>query len=98
MLEYMLMRPLERPIFDRTRDWLGANPNERLLLVVDEAHLYRGAAGAEVALLIRRLRMRLGITADRLQVICTSASFTDPVYASEFGAQLTGKEKRDFET
>ncbi len=22
MLEYMLMRPLERPIFDRTRDWL----------------------------------------------------------------------------
>jgi ATP-dependent helicase YprA (DUF1998 family) len=32
MLEYMLMRPLERPIFDRTRDWLHSNPRERFLL------------------------------------------------------------------
>lgn len=96
MLEYMLMRPLERPIFDRTRDWLHANPDERYLLVVDEAHLYRGAAGAEVALLIRRLRARLGIPAGRFQVICTSASFRDPDYAVEFGAQLTGKAVADF--
>ena len=96
MLEYMLMRPLERPIFDHTRDWLQANPDERFLLVIDEAHLYRGAAGAEVALLIRRLRMRLGIPADRLQVICCSASFMDPDYAVRFGAQLTGKDPADF--
>lgn len=96
MLEYMLMRPLERPIFDRTRDWLRENPGERFLLVIDEAHLYRGAAGAEVALLIRRLRMRLGIPAERLQVICTSASFKDPDYAVKFGAQLTGKDPSDF--
>ena len=98
MLEYMLMRPLERPIFDCTRDWLHANPNERFLLVIDEAHLYRGAAGAEVALLIRRLRMRLGIPPDRLQVICTSASFEDADYAPTFGAQLTGKSPSDFRT
>ena len=98
MLEYMLMRPLERPIFDHTRDWLQANPKERFLLVIDEAHLYRGAAGAEVALLIRRLRTRLGIPADRLQVICTSASFKDPDYAVRFGAQLTGKDPADFRT
>jgi len=97
MLEYMLMRPLERPIFDCTREWLQANPDERILLVIDEAHLYRGAAGAEVALLIRRLRMRLGIPPERLQVICTSASFKDPDYAVEFGAQLTGKDARHFE-
>jgi ATP-dependent helicase YprA (DUF1998 family) len=96
MLEYMLMRPLERPIFDRTCDWLKANPKERFLLVIDEAHLYRGAAGAEVALLIRRLRTRLGISPERLQVICTSASFRDAEYALEFGAQLTGKEVADF--
>lgn len=96
MLEYMLMRPLERPIFDRTRDWLKENPRERFLLVIDEAHLYRGAAGAEVALLIRRLRMRLGIPAERLQVICTSASFKNPEYAVKFGAQLTGKDPADF--
>lgn len=98
MLEYMLMRPLERPIFDRTVKWLQENPNENFMLVVDEAHLYRGAAGAEVALLIRRLRSRLGITADRLQVICTSASFNDRKYASEFASQLTGKNPTDFET
>ncbi len=97
MLEYMLMRPLERPIFDRTVKWLQDNPNENFFLVVDEAHLYRGAAGAEVALLIRRLRSRLGIAADRLQVICTSASFNDRDYASTFAAQLTGKNPKDFE-
>ena len=96
MLEYMLMRPLERPIFDRTRDWLEANPQEPFLLVIDEAHLYRGAQGSEVALLIRRLRMRLGISPDRLQVICTSASFNDPEKAVTFGAQLTGKNINDF--
>ncbi len=97
MLEYMLMRPLERPIFDNTRQWLEDNPAERLLLVVDEAHLYRGAAGAEVALLIRRLRARLGIPPERLQVICTSASFKDEEEARKFGAQLTGKEIEDFD-
>lgn len=97
MLEYMLMRPLERPVFDRTKEWLQANPEERFLLVIDEAHLYRGAAGAEVALLIRRLRTRLGIPASRLQVICTSASFQDPTYAVKFGAQLTGKTESEFE-
>ncbi len=97
MLEYMLMRPLERPIFDHTREWLRSNPDEKFLLVIDEAHLYRGASGAEVALLIRRLRMRLGIPPERLQVICTSASFKDPEYAIQFGAQLTGKMVKEFE-
>ena len=96
MLEYMLMRPLERPIFDKTRDWLQANPEEQFLLVIDEAHLYRGAAGAEVALLIRRLRTRLGIPPERLQVICTSASMRDPDYAVKFAAQLTGKDAAEF--
>ena len=96
MLEYMLMRPLERPVFDKTREWLHSNPHNTLLLVIDEAHLYRGAAGAEVALLIRRLRQRLEITPDRLQVICTSASFKDATYAGRFAAQLTGKEPADF--
>jgi ATP-dependent helicase YprA (DUF1998 family) len=98
MLEYMLMRPLERPIFDATRQWLIDNPSERLMLVIDEAHLYRGAAGAEVGLLLRRLRARLSISSDRLQVICTSASFNDPDYAREFAAQLSGKLSSDFIT
>jgi ATP-dependent helicase YprA (DUF1998 family) len=98
MLEYMLMRPLERPIFDQTRTWLAQNPDQRLLLVIDEAHMYRGAAGAEVGLLLRRLRSRLALTPERLQVICTSASFSDEGHAREFAAQLTGKQPQDFLT
>ncbi|HWG33970.1 MAG TPA: DEAD/DEAH box helicase [Gemmatimonadaceae bacterium] len=97
MLEYMLMRPLERPIFDQTRAWLKAHPRELFMLVLDEAHLYRGAGGTEVALLIRRLCARLGIGPERLQVICTSASFSDASAAAAFGGQLTGKRPDAFE-
>lgn len=90
MLEYMLMRPVERPIFDQTRDWLQRNPNEKFLLVLDEAHLYRGASGTEVSLLLRRLRDRLGIPPDRFQVICATASFESAADAPSFASKLTG--------
>ncbi|MFN4163584.1 MAG: DEAD/DEAH box helicase [Ferrovibrio sp.] len=90
MLEYMMMRPIERSIFDQTREWLKENQTEKFLIVLDEAHLYRGAAGAEVGLLLRRLRDRLGIAPERFQVICATASFQDKDYAPHFGAQLAG--------
>ena len=96
MLEYMMMRPIERPIFDMTRTFLEANPHETFLVVLDEAHLYRGAAGAEVGLLLRRLRDRLGIPSSRLQVICATASFNDHAYAPLFGAQLSGLAPNSF--
>ena len=96
MLEYMLMRPIERPIFDQTRAWLKANRKEKLILVIDEAHLYRGAPGAEVALLIRRLQERLEIEGDQMQIICTSASFQDPDSATTFASQLTGANESSF--
>lgn len=90
MLEYMLMRPIERTIFDATRNFLFNNPNEKFFVVLDEAHLYRGAAGAEVGLLLRRLRDRLNIPEDRFQVICATASFSDRTYAPQFASQLSG--------
>lgn len=92
MLEYMMMRPIERSIFDATRAWLAACPNEKFLIVLDEAHLYRGAQGAEVGLLMRRLRERLHIPPERFQVICATASFSEEgkKKAGEFGAQLSG--------
>jgi ATP-dependent helicase YprA (DUF1998 family) len=96
MLEYMMMRPVERTIFDQTRAWLQKNPQEKFLLILDEAHLYRGAAGAEVGLLLRRLRDRLDIPADRLQVICATASFSSPTYAPKFASQLTGVPESTF--
>ena len=96
MLEYMLMRPIERSIFDKTRLWLKSNPEESFLVVLDEAHLYRGAAGAEVGLLIRRLRDRLGIDQNRFQVICATASFQSREKAPKFGAQLSGVPESTF--
>lgn len=96
MLEYMLMRPIERPIFDKTRAWLANNPDEKFLIVLDEAHLYRGAAGAEVGLLLRRLRDRLNIPPERFQVICATASFKDADYAPKFGSQISGVPEETF--
>ncbi|RIW28213.1 DUF1998 domain-containing protein [Bacillus salacetis] len=96
MLEYMLMRPIERSIWEQTREWLAEDENNKFILVLDEAHMYRGSSGAEVALLIRRLQARLGISRDRLRCILTSASLGDEgdeTSAVEFAEQLTGKPK-----
>src|SRR4029079_412573 len=89
MLEYMLLRPIERSIFDSTRKWLEKDKEAQFILVLDEAHTYRGAAGAEVALLIRRLRARLGISRDRFRCILTSASL-DRAHVVQFASDLTG--------
>ncbi len=96
MLEYMMMRPIERSVFDTTRRWLAASPEEKFTVVLDEAHLYRGATGAEVGLLLRRLRDRLEVDADRFQVICATASFEDKEYATQFGGQLSGAPAESF--
>ncbi len=89
MLEYMLLRPIERSIFRATRDWL-ADPRTIFTLVLDEAHTYRGAGGAEVALLIRRLRARLGLPRERFRCILTSASLGERQQVLRFARDLTG--------
>src|SRR6185437_2356617 len=53
MLEYMMIRPTERVFTDRTTANLQ-------FLVLDEMHTYRGRQGADVAMLMRRLRERSG--------------------------------------
>jgi len=88
MLEYMLLRPVDAPIFDKTRVWLE-HPDNSLIIVLDEAHLYQGAQGSEVALLLRRLRSRLRVPRDRVRFILTSASL-DERTIREFATQLTG--------
>jgi ATP-dependent helicase YprA (DUF1998 family) len=92
MLEYMLLRPIEREIFAETRAYFDAHPNETFFLVLDEAHLYRGANGTEVAYLIRRLLDRLGLPASRVVFIATSASFSNSAAAATFVAGLTSLE------
>ena len=94
MLEYMLLRPIERNIFRQTREWLETDKENMLVLVLDEAHMYRGVGGAEVAFLIRRLQARLGIPRDRMRCILTSASLESRAEAEEavrkFAIGLTG--------
>ncbi len=77
MLEYMLLRPIERSLFRQTRAWLAADRAAKLNVVLDEAHLYRGVAGAEIGLLLRRLFARLEVPRSRVRVILTSASLGD---------------------
>ena len=87
MLSIMMMREYDEPIFEKTRSWLAAEDveeeerekekrNRIFHLVVDELHLYRGTAGAEVAYLLRLLLLRLGLHPDhpQLRILASSAS------------------------
>jgi ATP-dependent helicase YprA (DUF1998 family) len=95
MLEYMMLRPIEASIFNQTKAWLEDSRNV-FTIVLDEAHMYRGSAGAEVAYLLRRLQARLGVSRSRLRYILTSASMGSGPGASEetlqFARKLTGGE------
>lgn len=98
MLEYMLLRPREAKIWIDTKKWLQADNNNKLLFIIDEAHMYRGSAGGEVALLIRRLLHKLEIGVDRVQFILTTASMPnaseeDKQAVKKFAFDLTGKEE-----
>ena len=98
MLEYMLMRPIEKSLWENTRKWLSSNSQNKLLFVIDEAHMYHGASGAEVALLIRRVLNKLEISRDRVQFILTSASVPDKCeedvsnFACDLSSQSRSKE------
>ena len=63
MLEYLLERPVDAPIFE--------NANLKFL-VLDEAHAYRGVQSTEIAFLIRRVKDRLGL--EKITCIATSAT------------------------
>ncbi|GAA2034088.1 DEAD/DEAH box helicase [Nocardiopsis rhodophaea] len=88
MLEYLLTRPHERDQLLKIAQGLH-------FLVLDELHTYRGRQGADVAMLVRRLRDACG--APRLQCIGTSATmastrtFTEAQErVSEVATQLFG--------
>jgi hypothetical protein len=94
MLEYMLMRPIEQEIFEKTASWLAEDQANTLLIVLDEAHLYSGVTGAEIALLLRRLQARLGISREQVRYILTSASLDlggkSPSDVLDFAKDLVG--------
>jgi ATP-dependent helicase YprA (DUF1998 family) len=90
MLEYLLLRPDDSPLFDdgRARWWT--------FLVLDEAHQYRGAKGIEMAMLLRRLKQRLreGGRTGPFRCLATSATLVggegDKSSVAQFAADLFG--------
>src|SRR5262245_25429144 len=84
MLEYLLLRPEDSPIFDTSR---------LRFLCLDEAHTYTGAQGIEVSMLLRRLKQRLGKRRGEIQCIATSATLTenDRGAAARFASSLFGE-------
>ena len=90
MLEYMLVRPIESPVFDATRVWLDGGDDRAITLVLDEAHTYTGAKGTEVAHLVRRLKDRLGLPSgsSRFRAIATSASISERTQCPERSPSL----------
>jgi len=70
MLDRILLRPKDRKLFEN---------NQVKFLVLDEMHTYAGARGADVALMIRRLKRRLeknAIDSVNLRCIGTSATMS----------------------
>ena len=93
MLEYLLIRPDDSPLFD---DGRGARWQ---FIVLDEAHQYRGAKGMEMGMLIRRLkeRLRKGGRRSGFRCIATSATIStgtgprERQAVAEFAEQLFGE-------
>ena len=98
MLNITLLRESEEPIFQKTREWLEQDPNNKFTLIVDELHSYRGTQGTEVALVVRNMLDRLGLepTSGQLRCIATSASL-DGVEGVEYLEQFFGVNKETFE-
>lgn len=94
MLEYLLIRPDDSPLFDgnRGKHWQ--------FIVLDEAHQYRGTKGMEMGMLIRRLKQRLcdGGRQDKFQCIATSATISsdegdeDKEAVATFARELFGED------
>nr|WP_196250760.1 helicase-related protein [Cellulomonas sp. JZ18] len=93
MLSIALSRSDEQNMIAQTREWLKAD-GARFTLVVDELHMYRGTAGTEVALLLRRLFAALGLDEhpEKLRIIGTSASIQDDAEGRQFLSEFFGRE------
>lgn len=90
MLEYLLLRPKDSPFFD------GEDSDHWRFLVLDEAHIYNGAVGIEMAMLLRRLKERvIQSQPGRLRCIATSATLgkgrEDFTQVTKFAQQLFGE-------
>lgn len=75
MLEYLLLRPEDAPLFS------GAFGSNWRHIAIDEAHVYSGALGTEIAYLLRRLKARIESetgSLPKLHCYATSATIGSP--------------------
>lgn len=100
MLDFLMIRPGDQGL------WKHNSQDTLRYLIVDELHTFDGAQGTDLALLIRRLRRRLGCEDDRLVCVGTSATLGDAsdtlplreyagqVFATKFDADAVVTEYR----
>lgn len=69
MLEYLLLRPRDNAFFD------GPHARHWRFIVLDEAHVYDGASGIEIAMLLRRLKDRV-VQSQPGRLLCLATSAT----------------------
>jgi DEAD/DEAH box helicase domain-containing protein len=71
MLDYLLMRPIDQPL------WRYNQPGTLRYLVVDELHTFDGAQGSDLACLVRRLKHHISVDSSRFACVGTSATVGD---------------------
>lgn len=69
MLEYMLVRQVDNPILEISRQQQSLR-----WIVLDEAHTYVGSQAAELSLLLRRVVQAFGRQSEQIRFIATSAT------------------------
>ena len=90
MLEYLLLRPADTAFFD------GLTGQHWRFVVLDEMHIYNGAKGTEIAMLLRRLKERIYKSKQgKLRFIGTSATLGTsddaPTRIAEYASDLFGE-------
>ena len=91
MLEYLLLRPKDAPFFSSV---FGSNWRH---IAIDEAHVYSGTLGTEIAYLLRRLKARVSqATGRRMRLHCYATSATmgsdaDRPQIAQFAEDLFGE-------
>lgn len=68
MLEYLMLRPEDNTLFS------GKFGESWKYIVIDEAHMYSGAKGIEICMLLRRLQVEINKLENGINFILTSAS------------------------
>lgn len=69
MLEYMLVRQVDNPILEVSRQQQSLR-----WIVLDEAHTYVGSQAAELSLLLRRVVQAFGRQSEQIRFVATSAT------------------------